>query len=609
MNRSEASAWLKSLPPFNRLEKDEFEEVIDVLTVGDLAAGETILKRWDSPTHFYVVRRGIVEELDNAGVVARYETGDAFDAKALVEGRGENMFVARGACSCFLIPAGFFMMLLKTKRDVRRFFCEDLVRKRDAILRVHERREAASLLMASISQAKLQPPVFLERETSLTEAMATMNAQEISAVLVQHNAGTGIFTKEDYREKVHLSGMTDAIAIGDVANSNLITLSPDDSLFMALQAMTAHSIRHVVITRGGAIEGIFEQVDLLNHLSGTANLITNRINRAASCEDLKQAGREIPHLINTFAERGVKTRYIARLVTRLNRKIFRRLFDELVPENIRNSSCFIAMGSEGRGEQLLKTDQDNGLILRDDLPWDAIEPVTTAITEALADLGYPPCEGNVMVSNPVWTKSVTAYQQDLDRWIHHPDETAFNHLAVFFDASCVAGDPSLLDGLRSHLFNLLENQSVVLGHIAKPILGYKVPLGLFHRLVTEKEGPHVGKLDIKKGGIFPAIHGVRCLALEQGIVETNTLDRLHALSARGMFTGGQTADLIESLDAMSALRLKAQMTQLEGGQPCDNYIAPGKLNNEERDLLRSSFKIVKEFKGFVRDHFKLNLVA
>ncbi len=324
---------------------------------------------------------------------------------------------------------------------------------------------------------------------------------------------------------------------------------------------------------------------------------------------MKQAGAAITELIRGFLERGVKTRYIARLVTRLNRELLAQVFENIAPEDVRRSSCLMVMGSEGRGEQLVKTDQDNGLVLGPNLTWEDVAPTTRAFVEALADLGYPPCEGDVMVSNPDWTQPVDAYKKTLSRWINQPDEISFNQLAVFLDASPIAGDARLLSTLKEHVFDLLDNQSVVLGHIAKPMLAFPTPLGLFNRLITEKQPPNAGKLDIKKGGVFPIVHGVRCLALEQRVLETSTLDRIHVLSSLGVFTRGLSADLIETLDILSSLRVRAQLEQLARGDPCDNYVNPRDLGNRDRDLLRSSLKIVKELKKFILYHFKLNLVG
>lgn len=609
MSPFDATTFVKDLEPFDQLDADGLADVVLALSPGEFAAGETILKRFGTSDYLYLIIEGLIEELDNAGIVGRYSRGDSFCPRALIEGRSENIFVARTACRCLRIPAGFFLMLLKGNAAIREFYCRSLSRRLDHIVSVHERREAAAALMAPVGASELHPPVFVAPETSLDEATAIMGTENVSALLVRRGAGNGIFTRGDLHEKLNLLHLPGLTPVGDVASDSLISLQPEDTLFDALRVMTRHSIRHVVITRQREIEGLFEQRDLLRSLAGRANVIAARVKGAASGEDLKQAGAAITELIKSFVERGVKTRYIARLVTRLNRELLRQVYEHVAPKEVRESSCLMVMGSEGRGEQLVKTDQDNGLILGPDLTWDAVASTANAFVEALADLGYPPCEGNVMVSNPDWTQSVEAYKKTLHRWINRPDEISFNQLAVFLDASPIAGDPDLLGALKTHVFELLDNQSVVLGHIARPMLGFKTPLGFFNRLITEKQPPHAGKLDIKKGGVFPIVHGVRCLALEHRISETSTLDRIHALSSLGVFTSGLSADLIESLDLMSSLRVKSQLEQLVRGDPCDNYVNPRDLNNQERELLRSSLKIVNEFKKFILYHFKLNLVS
>ena len=609
MSPFDETAFVKTLEPFDRLDADGLADLVLALSPGQFAAGETVVNRFDTLNYLYLIVDGVVEEVDNTGTVGRFARGQAFGSRALIEGRSENTFVARTPCRCLRLPAGFFRMLLKSNAEIRRHFGGVLSRRLDHIVTVHERREAAAALIEPIGTAGLHPPVFVTPETSLEQATAIMRSEEVTAVLVRRKSGSGIFTRGDVHAKHTLLHLPETTPVGDLASETLIALQPDDTLFDALQVMTRHSIRHVVIAKGDDIAGIFEQKDLLRSLASRATVIAARVKNASSGEDLKQAGAAITELIKSFLERGVKTRYIARLVTRLNRELMAQVYETVAPREVRDSSCLIVMGSEGRGEQLVKTDQDNGLILGPDLTWDDVAPVTKAFVEALADLGYPPCEGNVMVSNPDWTQSVEAYKKTLRRWIHQPDETSFNQLAVFLDASPVVGDAGLLDALKTHVFELLDNQSVILGHIAKPMLGFNTPLGFFNRLITEKQPPHAGKLDIKKGGVFPIVHGVRCLALEHRIPQTSTLERIHNLSSLGVFTSGLSADLIELLDIMSSLRVKAQLEQIVLGGPCDNYLAPRDLNGHERELLRSSFKIVKEFKKFILYHFKLNLVG
>ena len=145
-------------------------------------------------------------------------------------------------------------------------------------------------------------------------------------------------------------------------------------------------------------------------------------------------------------------------------------------------------------------------------------------------------------------------------------------------------------------------------HFARVILAFPTPLGLFNRFVLEK-GAHAGTLDIKKGGIFPVVHGVRTLALEHGLTETNTIGRLQILSGQRPLGRDFTADLIEAFDFMSMLRLRTQLKQLEEGVATSNAVRPSQLNRLDRSLLRNSLGVVKEFKSLVTLHFRLDSLS
>ncbi len=214
-----------------------------------------------------------------------------------------------------------------------------------------------------------------------------------------------------------------------------------------------------------------------------------------------------------------------------------------------------------------------------------------------------------MVSNPEWGKSLDAYELDLRRWVSHPTGDAFLRLAILIDASAVAGDGGLLSDLKAHLLDLVKREEAFCGHFAKATLAFATPLGFFNRFLVE-QGPNGTKgLDIKKGGIFPVVHGVRSLALEYRVSETNTISRIQALSGRGPFSEGFTADLIEAFDFMVMLRLREQFAALDRGESYGNFIDVDHLGSFERNLLRDSLKIVKQFKADVAYHFRLQLLT
>jgi CBS domain-containing protein len=585
------------------------EQLVSSLSPARFAPGETILKRWENPGFLYLIADGVIEELDANGVVAQYSRGDAFDPKALIEGRSHTSFTARSAATCYLLPAQPFLALTRTHRAIRDFYASEMARRTDALIAVQQQREAASLLLARIGDGTLHPPIFVSPATTIREAAQTMEDHGTSAVLVQFNDGPGIFTNRDVRERSTLMGMPDETPIGDLASRNLVTLERDDFLFNALLVMTKHSIRHVVITHGHEILGILEQTDLISYLSNQSYFIANQIERAGSPEELRDSAQSIHRMIRSLNERGVRPRYIARLVTDLNRKVFRKLAHQIFGEALIPDICLIVMGSEGRGEQLLRTDQDNALIIRDGVVIDDLAERTQAFTDALLDMGYPRCPGDVMVSNPAWAKPLAAFRKDIAKWTGHPDPTDLLTMAIFVDSSAVAGDEGLLGDLRGYMFERVRIKNDLIGFFAKAMLSFPTPLGMFGRFITEKLPPHAHKLDIKKGGIFPIVHGVRSLSLEQKIVETNTIARIQLLSSRGRLGEDFTADLIEAFDFLTVLRLRQQLKAWEGGEPYDNYIDPRPLNKFERNLLRDSLKIVKEFKDNITHQFHLNMLS
>lgn len=604
-------AFLSDLAPFHRLRDGEMARLATTASPAAYAPGQTVLERFAIPEYLFVVIEGVVEELDSLGPVGRYAPGETFDSRALIEGRSQHRFVAKGQCVCYLLPVPLLLTFIRTNRPFRDFFHDDMARRLEAFVQVQQQREAASLLTARIAEHGFASPVFADAATSIQDAVALMKLHGRSAILVRDAERTGIFTGRDVRERSVLMGLPDSTPIGGLASYDLITLARDDLLFNAFVTMTKHAIRHVVVTDGERIVGVLEQADLLSQMSNTSHYIAHQVDRAESLDDLKEAADRLPRFVRSLYERGVKPRYIAPLVTDLNRKIMAHLFERDAPAPLLANACLMVMGSEGRGEQLIRTDQDNGMIFRGSAPPAGFERITEAFPAALAELGYPPCPGDVMVSNPAWAKSLDAYGEDVRRWVHRPSAQGFMDMAIFLDASVVAGDAALLDELKSYLFQLIRGQENVVRHFARAIQAFDTPITTFNRFQLEKAPPRAGTLDIKKGGIFPIVHGVRSLALEHCLSETNTVARIQLLAGKPPFEEGFTADLIEALEFMSMIRLRAQLAARDGDEASPgggNDISPDALTKLERGLLRDSLKLVKQFKKMLEHHFRLNMV-
>jgi len=610
MTDPEAREFIETVAPFNQLTRDEFTRVVDSLTPAHYAPGEMILRRLTSPPALFVVAEGVIEEADQTGPVSLYATGASFDSMGLINGRTENSFVSRDRSLCYQMPPQLFHALSRSNARFREHYQRDLNRRLDNLVAVQQQREASSFLLAKLGEGQLHPPIFVGPELTIKDAARLMQAREVTALLVRGTDGhIGIFTERDVRERSVLMGMPETTPIGELAAYSLFSLDREDFLFNALVLMTERSIRHVVVTRGGEIEGIFEQADLLSYLSNSSYVIASRLDRAQTPGDLLEASNAVPNLIRSLFNRGVKPRYIARIVTDLNRKVFRRVFEQQTPAAQRSGLCLMVMGSEGRGEQLLRTDQDNGLIFRTEPENGLRAAIAEPFTRTLIELGYPPCPGDVMVTNPEWAKSLAGYKQALRHWLAQPTGDAFLKLAILYDASAVAGDVDLLLDIKTLLFELLGQEDAFTGHFAKATLAFPTPLGMFNRFVFE-DIPSGGRgIDIKKGGIFPIVHGVRSLALEYRVSETNTISRIQALSGRGPFGEDFTADLIEAFDFMCMIRLREQFAAIDKGDMYDNLLDIERLRGFERNLLRDSLKIVKHFKTDVSHHFRLNMLT
>ncbi|WP_230371504.1 putative nucleotidyltransferase substrate binding domain-containing protein [Paludibacterium denitrificans] len=262
------------------------------------------------------------------------------------------------------------------------------------------------------------------------------------------------------------------------------------------------------------------------------------------------------------------------------------------------------MGSEGRGEQILKTDQDNALIVRDGFDDSGLAELCDAFSQALHRFGYPPCPGQIMVNNAQWRLTESALKDRLYQWIYAPTGDALMNLAIFVDAEAVAGDATLLRRCREYLLTQLKDDASFFSRFARAVEQFDTPLGLFSHLLTQESN---GKalLDLKKGGIFPLVHGIRSLALEHGLLERNSFERLDKLAENGYLEREFARELAEALSFLLNLKLTQGLHSPEAYQLPGNQIQPDALTALERDLLKDSLGVVKKFRTQLRHHFRL----
>jgi CBS domain-containing protein len=300
---------------------------------------------------------------------------------------------------------------------------------------------------------------------------------------------------------------------------------------------------------------------------------------------------------------GVRVEVIARLVGELNRHVFTRLWELLAPQELRDNSCLIVMGSEGRGEQIIRTDQDNALLMRDGFVFEGLEAVTEAFTAALIDSGYPPCLGGIMLSRPLWRQSLAGFKQTLREWIHGADPEGPMNLAIFLDAAPVAGDATLLEAARTHVDLVLSDSDAFYARFARAVEQFD---GAWWTRLPGLSGRGAAEIDLKRLGIFPLVHGVRTLALQYRVPALGTADRLRAMVTEGRIDEALARDLIDAIHFLIGMKLTNNLRQIAHGRAPDNGIRLTELGTLERHALKDSLAIVRRFRQWLGRHYRLD---
>lgn len=471
--------------------------------------------------------------------------------------------------------------------------------------------ETQALATARVDQTFLRPAHVVEGDTDIVSVARLFQSQRTGSVIVRcapGPGGMGIFTTSGLQRAILDGRVLDRLPVRDLATRPLIALPPQAPVFDALALMIRHQIHRVVVAEGEHIVGLLEQLDALSFVSNHSYLVTVQIAQADTLDALAPAATHITRLVALLHRGGMQVAAIARLVQEINSKLFERTWQLVAPPELVAQSCLFVMGSEGRGEQLLRTDQDNGLVLRDDAGITEAElaAACTRFSAALADFGFPECPGGIMVSHPQWRQRERNFAQTVRRWLLKPEPEGLMALAVFLDAQPVAGDATLLASVRAALDGLVAQDDALLGRFAQAIDSFpEAGVGAWWNRLLHLGDAEGEVLDLKKAGIFPIVHGARSLALQQHVGAVSTAARLDALVVDNRLPAALAADLVDSLHFLMGLRLRCALEETDAGQPVSGAVHVGRLTTLDRELLKDALGVVKRFKGVVRHHFHL----
>ena len=637
-------------PPFDVLSLAERQSIRKNTQIRYLAKNENLTA--EELQYLYVVIKGQIEQLLDGEFVASYlgsnhsdhlNNNDWFDSRRLPESLTENSpntealqtYQFRAAEDTLLLQvAGSAVDKISAQNYLVRQMLSDKLPER--LKALQQRRNNKSIVSASyndqqeVQQIMLQPVIdvnllpvhIVNANNSLYEAASIMTKAGLKHVLVQpldhlKNEGEmqygtghllGILTDTDICRAVSDQQDPATTPCQRYANFNLRTIKAGDEIGDALLTMTRYRIHRLpVIDQNGDVVGILGQSDMLAHIGHHSQLISIQIEQAKDLSSLDTAVELIGRYIRAQHQNGVKIGNISRMVQTLNAQVFTKLWQLIVPDEVMTNTCLIVMGSEGRGEQIMRTDQDNALILRDGYTHPDLAEFADTFNQHLADLGYPLCDGNIMMTNPMWRQPLKQFNAQIGLWFRNTDPMHGIYLSAILDGEYVCGDESLLTQVRQHL-KVAHRQSdpMFVRQFARAALQFGDVNQWWQKFVPLLGGKSRPEdIDLKKAGIFPLVHGIRTLALENDILELpSSKNRLKALVQARALTQERADTLLEALEFFMAQRLSVALSTDDKHA---RQVNPMTLTALERDLLKECLAVVKSFKNQLRQHYQLEL--
>ncbi len=452
----------------------------------------------------------------------------------------------------------------------------------------------------------------------ISDAAKLMKEKNISGIVVcDGDTPLGIITDRDFRNKIVAENRSPKeIKVSEIMSFPVYTVREEDYIFEAIYRMTKQNIhRLVVVDEMGKIAGIITDTDIIKYQTNTPLYFIRELEYAGSVDDLKKINNKSVELLRHMQKAGVKTADIIRFISHINDSIILRAIDIIINEDyldLPSIFSFLVLGSEGRMEQTLKTDQDNAIVYDDTLnegEKKILEQFSKKLIDCLIHLGIPECPGGIMAKNEAWRKSLSQWKATLSYWIKLPEPENTLNYSMFSDLRTLFGNDSFERKLKDHIVTLIKENRLFLAHMAKNVLRFVPPISFFGNIKLEKTGAHKGRFDIKKAGIFPITEGIKVLALDAGIIDGGTRHKIGKLMEMRVLPDEDLLELDTSFNFFVQLRLKSQLKDLERGITPSNYVSPDDLNHIEIERIKIGFNAVKTLQNALKDRYNLNQIA
>lgn len=606
---------LTRFAPFDHMAREHLAWLAERLSLGYYAKGEAILAPGQGEAQtFYIIKQGVVQgEQQDGGAWLELHEGETFPIGALLSRRPPiSTFRAWSDAFCYELPAADFHALLQLSPP---FLAFCTLRLAD-LLTQSQRQTQARYLSAATEQQSLESglaslirraPVTCRPDSPLRHALETMREQGIGSIVVTQADGlpVGIFTVRDLAGRVVLPGVPLDTPMQQLMTPEPIALPSTAHAFEAAMAMAKHGFRHVLVAEGSRLIGVISEKDLFSLQRIGVTQISAAIRAADGLAQLQQAATDIRQLGHNMLAQGVGAEQLTLLLSTLNDLLTQRVIElEYAGAGIGHARfCWLAFGSEGRLEQTLATDQDNGIVFVPavDQEVDALRgqlmQLAERINRALDACGFPLCKGGIMAMNPKWCLTLDEWKALFARWIDAGDPEALLNASIFFDFRPLHGEIALADELRQWLSVKAAATPRFLHQMVANALRNRPPLGLVRDFVTDSGGEHADTLDLKLNGAMPFVDAARVFALATGACATGTAQRLRQAGPKLNIPKAEIEAWASAFFFIQLLRLRQQHDENEQGLAMDNRINPDRLNDLDRRILKEAFRQARKIQA------------
>ena len=617
--------FLQKVVPFNTLDRVVIEQIVADTQIAFYPKDDIIIKPGEPSNGFlYIVQTGCARITipDEAGaelLVDLRGEGEIFGAISLLHGQKALFKVmADEDLIVFLIPKEVVETLLVKFDDFKRYFGSSLARNfqairksvdhqltlftRDNQLSIDRFLTGKRVLELMTSDVMTCPPTF-----TVQQAAQKMKQRRVGSIIVTdgNNAPVGIITDADLRSKVLAEGLNLQTPAHKIMSTPVHTISPWAYTFDALLDMSRFHVSHMVVSEKQKIAGVISEHDFQMEIGSSPIGMIGDIDKSDSVEALINLRPDIDRILEMAIHRSGAVKPMVALIAELNDRITRQMIKVIEKEMVTEGAgappapyCWLAMGSEGRREQTLYTDQDNALLYAD-VP-EADDPqvkkwfllFSRRVVDALDRYGIPKCSGGMMASNPQWCQNLSNWKRLFSTWTSDPTPWSLRMATVFFDFRNITHGFDGAGHLRQMLTQTARKKKHFLRLLAQNALFNHPPLGFLRQLVVEKSGEHKNQLNLKLSGLVPVVDAARVLALELGVEATNTMERLEKITTRKILEPDFLSAIDNAYDFINFIRITHHLKAFSRGSRMQNFIDPTSLNPMQRKMLKESFAII-----------------